>query len=323
MEVPAPEGILRTADCSSATLSENEASWVTFSSKAKTERRSPGRSTWRIKWAAASCSKLISLWALRLESIMMARSRGWEVSDSNLSIFCSTPSSKSWKASLGRSGAGRFLSSRTLTRTLTRFTLMRMRPRWEAGSCESPSWAGGVGWTIFPGSPSGTAMGAAGTEEVVLDLGVELAVAVDFGFCAQGGRSDWAWLKAIPEKSSAGTVSSKAGWGRKGVIDIGSYDAGFARGVATGAGGSSPSAQTAPSSKYSFFQMGTVRLRVSIAKRQASKAAARCGALTAMNTLVSPIARRPSRWTMATQWIRYFSWSWAPISRILARAMDS
>ena len=41
-----------------------------------------------------------------------------------------------------------------------------------------------------------------------------------------------------------------------------------------GAGGSSPSAQTAPSSKYSFFQMGTVRLSVSMAKRHASKAAA-------------------------------------------------
>src|SRR6266446_931289 len=170
IEVPAPAGILRTAVCSSATLSENAASCVTFSSKAKTDRRSPGRSTWRIKWAAASCSKLISLWALRLESIMMARSSGCEVSDSNLSIFCPTPSSNRWKASLGRSGAGRFFSSRTLTRTLTRLTLTRMRPRWEEGSCESFDVAGGVGWTILPGSPSGAE--AVAVVEVEVELGL-------------------------------------------------------------------------------------------------------------------------------------------------------
>src|SRR5258708_21697196 len=37
-----PAGILRTAACSSATLSENDAICVTFSSNAKTARRSPG-----------------------------------------------------------------------------------------------------------------------------------------------------------------------------------------------------------------------------------------------------------------------------------------
>src|SRR5690242_11269118 len=36
-------------------------------------------------------------------------------------------------------------------------------------------------------------------------------------------------------------------------------------------GKGSPAAQTAPSTKYSFFQMGTVFLRVSISQRQASK----------------------------------------------------
>src|SRR5215469_3000889 len=77
-----------------------------------------------------------------------------------------------------------------------------------------------------------------------------------------------------------------------------SYDALFALG---GVGGSSPSAHTAPSAKYSFFQMGTVFFNVSIAYRQASNAAPRCGALTAMNTLVSPISRCPRRCTMATQ----------------------
>src|SRR6266446_6328474 len=64
---------------------------------------------------------------------------------SNLSIFCSTPSSNNWKASLGRSGAGLFLSSRTLTRTLTRLTLTRIRPRLAEGSCDSSGEIGGVG----------------------------------------------------------------------------------------------------------------------------------------------------------------------------------
>src|SRR5579863_1076479 len=72
----------------------------------------------------------------------------------------------------------------------------------------------------------------------------------------------------------------------------------FARGISVGNG--SPSAQTAPSSKCSFFQMGTVRLSVSISQRQASNAAARWAAATAINTLVSPISSRPSRCTNAT-----------------------
>src|SRR5712691_10878310 len=60
-----------------------------------------------------------------------------------------------------------------------------------------------------------------------------------------------------------------------------------ARGISAGNG--SPSAHTAPSSKYSFFQMGTVRLRLSISQRQASNAAARWADTTTMRTLVSPI----------------------------------
>jgi hypothetical protein len=49
-----------------------------------------------------------------------------------------------------------------------------------------------VGWTIFPGSPSGADVGETveAALEDVPELGVELAVAGDFGFCAQGGRSD-------------------------------------------------------------------------------------------------------------------------------------
>src|SRR6266852_2992025 len=60
-----------------------------------------------MKCAEASCSKLISLWALRLASIISTRSSGCWVSDSKTSILCCTPSSKSWKASMGRSGASR------------------------------------------------------------------------------------------------------------------------------------------------------------------------------------------------------------------------
>jgi hypothetical protein len=77
-----------------------------------------------------------------------------------------------------------------------------------------------VGWTIFPGSPSGDEVGAAVAVEVVFDLEDESALAVDFGFRAQGGRSDWSWLNAIPVRSSAGTAKSNAEWGRKDVIDI-------------------------------------------------------------------------------------------------------
>src|SRR5260370_25404704 len=223
MDVTAPAGVLRTAACSSAPLSEKVASCVTFSSNEKTDKRSPGRSTCRIKCAAAYCSKLLCLGALRLESIMIARSRGCEVSGSNLSIFCSTPSSNNWKASLARSGAGRFLSSRTLTRTLTRLTLTLIRPRWAEGSCDSSLRAGAVGWTIFPGSPSGEVAGTTVEPEVVLALEVELAPAVDLGFRAQGGRSDWSWPKAIPAtRRTETTASGKRDLRRRGVIDIGS-----------------------------------------------------------------------------------------------------
>src|SRR5439155_25958332 len=60
-------------------------------------------------------------------------------------------------------------------------------------------------------------------------------------------------------------------------------------------GNGSPSAQTAPSTKYSFFQIGTVFFRVSMSQRQASKAAARCADATTMATLVSPICNLPRR----------------------------
>src|SRR6267154_6745148 len=70
------------------------------------------------------------------------------------------------------------------------------------------------------------------------------------------------------------------------------------RRISSGKG--SPSAHTAPSSKYSFFQMGTVRLSASISQWQASNAAARWADATTISTLVSPISRRPRRCTRAT-----------------------
>ena len=44
-----------------------------------------------------------------------------------------------------------------------------------------------------------------------------------------------------------------------------------------------------PSAQFSFFQMGTSVLINSMASRQASKAAARWGALAAMTTEMSPM----------------------------------
>src|SRR2546423_3263725 len=155
-----------------------------------------------------------------LESIMIARSSGCEVSGSNLSIFCSTPSSKSWKASLGKSGAGRFFSSSTLTSTLTRFTLTRMRPRWAAASCDSSFEAAGVGWTVFPGSPSGAEVGDAVDVDVLPGLEVGLPLAVDLDFCAHGGRSGLSWLNATPADRGTKTAKHREAGGRKGVTGI-------------------------------------------------------------------------------------------------------
>src|SRR5271157_1124807 len=96
--------------------------------------RSSGRSIGLMKCEAASRSSGISLCALRLASIISATSRGCLVSDSKMSIFCCTPSSKTWNASTGRSGAGRLCSSRTLTSTFTRLTCTLIVARGDAGS---------------------------------------------------------------------------------------------------------------------------------------------------------------------------------------------
>jgi len=57
----------------------------------------------------------------------------------------------------------------------------------------------------------------------------------------------------------------------------------------------SPSAQSSPSAKYSFFQIGTLRFKRSMPSRAAAKAASRCAAPAITTTLVSPISIRPSR----------------------------
>src|SRR5579884_733601 len=71
-------------------------------------------------------------------------------------------------------------------------------------------------------------------------------------------------------------------------------------GPRSSSGNGSPSAQTTPSSKCSFFQTGTVFLSVSMSQRQASKAAGRCAEATAISTLVSPTSSLPRRWTSNT-----------------------
>src|SRR6185503_6972317 len=57
---------------------------------------------------------------------------------------------------------------------------------------------------------------------------------------------------------------------------------------------------SSPPTYVSFFQSGTETFNSSIASRQAASAAARCGADTAMTTLVSPMSTRPTRWWIAT-----------------------
>src|SRR5258708_2625461 len=61
----------------------------------------------------------------------------------------------------------------------------------------------------------------------------------------------------------------------------------------------SPSTQTSPSAKYSFFQIGTRRLSRLIPSSAGSNAGLRCGAVTITATLVSPMFMRPRRWTIA------------------------
>src|SRR5580704_14162680 len=152
-----------------------------------------------MKRAAASCSKVISLCALRLASIIKAKSRCCWVSDSKTASFCSTPSSKIWKASRGRSGAGRLCSSRTLASTLTNWTLTRILPRccWAGGSEGLSSGLTGDGGVEEVGDEAGAGV------VVVLDA-LELALELALDLRAQGGRSDCAWVLAAP-----GTIAAK------------------------------------------------------------------------------------------------------------------
>src|SRR6266851_5095025 len=111
--------------------------------------------------------------ALRLASIISARSSGCSVSFSKTAIVCGLSSSKTWKASTGRSGAGRLCSSSTLTRTLTRFTVTLILPRSCAGS---------------------------GTSAFGVDVA---ATSADLFFCAQGGRLGFSCCRAKESARSA------------------------------------------------------------------------------------------------------------------------
>ena len=73
---------------------------------------------------------------------------------------------------------------------------------------------------------------------------------------------------------------------------------------------------SSPPTYVSFFQSGTDTFSSSIASRQAASAAARCGAETAMTTLVSPISTRPTRW-----WIATLQSSWRRRARAARSAM--
>ena len=89
-----------------------------------------------------------------------------------------------------------------------------MRPRWAAGSCESPAddagagADGGVGWTIFPGSPVGEEAGAGADFEA------------DFDFCAQGGRSGLSCAVTVPMKRKVRTARGALAREQRGVIGI-------------------------------------------------------------------------------------------------------
>src|SRR5437667_1201301 len=60
-----------------------------------------------------------------------------------------------------------------------------------------------------------------------------------------------------------------------------------------------PVPQSAPPAHVSFFQIGTVALRVSITNLAASNASARCGDDATTTTAGSPTARRPTRCNIA------------------------
>src|ERR1700722_20071545 len=139
-------------------------------------------------------------------------SRGSLVSDSKTSIFCFTPSSNNWKASTGRSGAGRLLSSRTLTSTFTRLTLTRMRPCCGGSSVvllSRLSLLTGSGGLVF-----------SGVEVVELVELVVLGVGLDLGLRAQGGRSELSCEAAPADRNSAAAATIASCFTLKGRVHI-------------------------------------------------------------------------------------------------------
>src|SRR5439155_162466 len=85
----------------------------------------------------------------------------------------------------------------------------------------------------------------------------------------------------------------------------------------------SPSTHTSPSTKYSFFQIGTMRLSRLMPSSAASNAGLRCGAVTTTATLVSPISILPSRCTIAMRPIGKDRAISSPICAIVLIAIGS
>src|SRR5262249_19692143 len=81
--------------------------------------------------------------------------------------------------------------------------------------------------------------------------------------------------------------------------------------------------QIDPSLRISFFQIGTSCFRRSIAWRQASNAAARCGLATEMTTDVSPTSSLPVRCTIAALASGQRVMISSPIARRNFSAIDS
>src|SRR5581483_4522499 len=75
----------------------------------------------------------------------------------------------------------------------------------------------------------------------------------------------------------------------------------FEGGAGRSATGRASVPQSLPPAHSSFFQMGTVALRVSISHLAASNASLRCGALATTTTAASSSSSRPTRWSNATR----------------------
>src|SRR5579885_1470053 len=116
-----------------------------------------------------------------------------------------------WKASFGRSGAGRFFSSRTLARTVTRLTFRTIFP--PCGELSAVAGPAGVGCTIFPGSPLEPLDVLAEAEPFPVAFEAEAEFALRF--CAQGGRSGFSCAQGLAAAKSSERAMNRARAGRE------------------------------------------------------------------------------------------------------------